>query len=507
MFLYYIVFSLSFSALVAVSEYENENEELTKLNTFLSIALSIENLIETKTLNDTLKTIDETWSDDYCTELDKTRVEFAISLMKYHTFFTHYQCTQAIYAFNYFKAMKSYLEVSKNETLLSTTQDDSKNHVISLSKAFKKSISMMMAISLNGNYIPPKWMVMTSLYIYVVLQFEIETLSEFKYFIESNLFNWTLEIDSIVNQFVDRCKTTLSYTDNIQLSLQAKDTSFSVNYSKLKSLEQLIEHSKDLLSYDGKESFELEQWTLNAVVMDRNNFVVFMPTDIGIEWNKLDRRLRDKYNFKISDEDGELVVNRNWPMEIYNNLWTDYNTLNLVKQLFRLVIIRYIMVCVSHCDYMKNQIDQVTSVKNKSQLMSLFEDSCMPIETAVTNAIGYLGTDIFLQKLMAVLSTFKKNHSDVGEIIVKTTAELNRLSCILNVNAYNSVKPQFENLDLLNNETADLTNVFSWVKTYTNAAVQYLDDIKNRFPLVNFQVNDIVQKSIHNQWIETNLGM
>lgn len=491
MFFYPVILSFLLCTLhVTIGQYEEETQDLEKLEKVLIQLSKAKSLILTKSYSEAIKNIEDSYYNDYNTDLDKTRVSYAAGLMKHHEYFAHYQCSQATYAFSYLKFIQASLNRYQNDSTNPDELTELKTKMIRISKLYNEIITKVIAILINKEYVPPKWLVMTSLCVYFVMNTDNENEMETKATIKAFLSESTSKVFTDTSDNVTTCNNKFKYDTKWDVSDELEP--------KLEKLKNSIEEYSAVLPYTGSESVEPDAWVLKAMVTDQQYLKTLMSTEVGVEWEDLETRL--KLIYKLEANADKMAVN-NWIINSYDNFWSANNPQNFTINVFRIVVLRHVLIGITHCDNMLDQADN--ALDHKEKLLQLAEEYCAPIGTAVDNAISLLGGDSFLKEIAPSLKNFIVDREEVSNIIIKTMAKLNELSGMLRVMAFNSVTPQFEDMALLDETKIDSKSIFVWIKENNEAIVKYLNNIKENLPKVNFQTVNIFQRSFYNNWIES----
>lgn len=490
MYFYRIILGFSLYTLVyGNEEFERDIEGITLSNNISKLEKINHLITETESYNGRINEINLAYNNyKYPDEMSKIRLDYELGLLKRHLFSHYFQCSQASFALQYLRIIHKNI-IDKGD----------RRQVNTISKTIYDVILKMMAILLHINYSPPKWMMMISLFSDDLFKKSYTNYSSEKY--TRNMRNYViadiLKIMEIIKSFLSKCNTHLKVTEQgpySKFKIDDKVHGYTSDLNRLNELNEAIQSSITVLNHKSYESFRSDQWLLSQALLETQTFFLKNPEQVGINWNGIDNNFREKVNKLFSDID-----NRNVVLETYLSPHDMIDIQNFLKNIYRIVVIRFVYVGVNICDNMRTQIGEV---ERNPMLEKMFTQKCTPLNILINEAIQFLDGDEFLEDMKPLISEFVSSPmAIVSSIQIKTLSMLNHLASFMGVDALGIIEPKYENLELLKESVPAVNSLFQWVSSFFEDSLSYTNQIVAKFPYLNFRVVEYIQNSAKNEWI------
>lgn len=443
-------------------------------------------LIEAKPYVDAVEKIDKTWSTNFYTEENKSWVEFSIELMKIREFTERFQCSQARLA----NAYTTFLTNAMN----SIAEAENQKMVITVSKVVGEIVPKIMAVLDDLEIRPPKWMVMTSLFVYDVEKKANGSKDKFNNAVSSYLRDSAKRIILELTDFNGSCEDYLQDTNVAEVPINYQKIMNTLD-GVINAMNSAVAPEWNLLNYTSFTYFDFKQWMLMEVVVHKDNLNVFMPEkseELTISWNKLRTTIVSKFKDVVSYS----ALNNNWMLEMYESKISTQDSVQfLLRNVYVTVILKYLQIMITYCDNIRAQLIQ-NKIWNEKIGIDGWVDLCRSVTTLVSDAIQFLGEDKFLNmRLLKSLNTFvDKRGSNTSMIMVKVATMLDNLCGMLGILTSN-VKP-LPKTKIIRWSRTSLVRHFPKVKSAFDRAQMYTSNIKQKFPHVNFRVINIIMNPI-----------
>ncbi|VVC25701.1 Hypothetical protein CINCED_3A010978 [Cinara cedri] len=413
------------------------------------------------------------WVNQYKNDYKEERIKYGVGLKMCNLFATHIQCSQAITAYRFVRTIMDNIKLIKGN-------NDNKEilgYVKTVGLTYYGNVTELMDMMYVLGYVPPKYMVLSSLYSKEVAD-KANLVSFMAKFFDDNLNNMGNVAMDTAKKFIKQCDAILE--DGIIDRLSTEHVYPISDFNKyLYTIHQNLNNAKqNLVKIKDSNRFNTENWILNELFTNKESLNMFFWTQatyLNIDWNKLQTKLINTYT---------LTQKADCKLNIYNNSRREDSHQNKLKQVYRTVVNRYILIVVLDCNYLHDKV-----MESKEKL----ETTCRRIETVINGAINFLQEDVFLTELLPVVQKFIKEGSvgawDVFNMVI---SELTSLSTILEVEAGNAYTPD----ELLTIENGvEITNV------HLDEAIKYTETLKGSFADQFFDVINVIQSSVNNEWI------
>lgn len=494
MYFYSIIFGFSLCTFVlSDEEFDKDIKDVAATNEITKLQSLNRLITKTESYMKRIDELNETYDIKIMEGMDKIRLEYETGITKQHLFSCYFQCSQASFALEYLKSTESVL-------LKTSIKNEDREHLNYISDAINGVILKMMAILFDMKYSPPKWMMMLSIICEDLNKktepknYEKDTfLEHLEKYIRADFEN----IKVIIKTFLKQCDTNLKPKDLGPYSKYEtnEDVKKYNNYNDdIYELSEAMKSSTNVLDFKYYESFKSDQWLLSKAFSDSQTFFLPNAEKEGIIWNKIDETIIAKVNQLLSNGPQKNAV-----LELYKNPQEMIDIQNFMKNVYQIVVVRFLYVGSNLCDNMGSQI--VENVMN-NEMAGIFTEKCKPMIQIVNSAIEFLGGNEFLESLKPLVEEYVKSPSDrVSSIRLNTFWQLNHLGGLMGVDAIDPVTPQFEDVKLLEEPNPSADKIFKWIPSFFENAINYTNNIKTAIPFLNFKVVEYVQNSANNTWI------
>ncbi|VVC25934.1 Hypothetical protein CINCED_3A006472 [Cinara cedri] len=454
------------------------NNEMVLLNTFSSSNRFFDNvsnlfISNMKKFREENKLYDTKWSAQYKNDYKEERIKYGVGLIMCNLFATHIQCSQAMTAYRFAKMMKNNVGlIQRNNNV-----GEIVGYIKSVGLAYYGNVTELMDMMYVLGYVPPKYMVLSSLYSKEVAD-KANLGSMMVMFIDDDLNNMGNVVMDTAKKFIKQCDAILENDIMDKLSDETVVSISDFNKDLLIIHQNLDNAKQNLVKNKNSNRFNIENWILNELFTNKESLNMFFQTQatyLNIDWNKLQTKLINTYT---------LTQKADFKLNIYNESRRVDSHQNKLKQVYRTVVNRYILIVVLDCNYLHDKV-----MESKEKL----ETTCRRIETVINGAINFLQEDVFLTELLPVVQKFIKEGSvRTWDVFNMITLELSSLSTILEVEAGNAYIPD---------EVLTVENGFEMINVHLDEAIKYTETLKGSFADQFFDVINVIQSSVNNEWM------
>ncbi|VVC25794.1 Hypothetical protein CINCED_3A018635 [Cinara cedri] len=433
--------------------------------------------------------------------------KISVGIVQCHVYSVHAQCSAAVWAnisLNIMFKIIAHLRVIKNDKTKSQLLVNWTQNMTRFSEILTIYLLNLSAILFDIGYAPPIWVAMVLIFCDDI-KYKIESTSLLEE--ENGYLNQTAQqITEYIEDFLKLCKN-----ENIPgLVLRSTNLTndFNLVSSKLNDIRNKYESRKDILAFNEvlRNKFRVQNWFFltptSAPTEKPHNIRDLLTRDnwkyLGIDWNN-EKNSLSKRNIKEFEE--FKVKNKNWKIDTFLNTYSTINgSVNQIRMIYLTVVIRFVLINISDCDYLRQQIEKnrkIISIK-PADIHSKFRKYCASILNNVQTAIDYLAGNEFLENLVPELDTFINDFGENGSnIVLGVFAELNKMSELLKVNASGYHKTNDKAMipwDEIDINFKDEANRINDASTYTL-------ELQKNVPSLNFEIAKTMEVSANNTWI------
>lgn len=468
-----------------VSDLKKEIERVSAFNRELSKFDELSRLImDHEAFARALSEVDQMYSAHIYMKPNENRARYSVEVMKRYKFVDRFLYSHALSTHAYAMYVKQIFElIDKNETFY----DKYRSNLFYLTEIFVGNVSRTLAV-LYGLDVPlPKWTIVAGMIAYEVRKnSNLNTINKSAF---SHMHNSISSLIKDISRLKESCSVHLGEVYAVDKP-QDYDTLVSVLTARTSAMDKA--HESNVLKYGSPiERFEFQMWQFMYKMTEQENLNLFMggtssDVPLDIDWSKLLSSL----NFKLN---GIRTSNKNEILLLYEkDLGSNSNIQVLLKNVYRTVVVRYVLIAVTYCENMDNWINKnPTDFKNN---IAYLKTLCSPFADIVAQANVFLGGDKFMIELLQLLLADKKDNSvpEVTKIVIKITEFLYVMSGLLCVDVTGYVKP----LKGMLGKDSDWNTLLLKVVTAINDLSIYVSKISNTFPLLDFKILDNIQNPI-----------
>lgn len=450
-------------------------------------------IVDHEAYAEVLKNVDQMYSNHVFKTPNENRTRYSVEVIKRYKFIDRFLCSHALSALAYAKIVKQIFEfmdsnakLHKGEIMIVKTQDIS---LFDFTVAFLGNVSRTLAVLYGLNVALPKWTIVAGM---IANEVRNNSSSD-KLIINPAVFSHLRRlIDFLVENISQFKKWCAAYLGGTYVADVSEDYDIVINVLNARANKMDKAHASEVLEYEYPiELFEFQLCKFMYELAKNENLDLFIgntpsASPLGINWSDLFINLTLKLNTIT-------VPHKNGMLKLYeDDLGSKSSIPFVLKNVFRTVIVRHVLITVTYCENMDRCVKKDSLYYTRPN--SNYKTLCDPIMGAVTMAAVLLDGDKFLMDLIVLLKTETKDEiiPEVSKIVIKSLEFLNVMSAILGVDVVDQVEPP----DCVYVIDSDWMKLFPKVTEAVNAMLQYINNINNTFPLLNFKILDAIQNPI-----------